>query len=386
MSETYRDDTQETAVASDSTWLGLASIVEDTAKIFATLIVGIGVLHVDSAIASDQVIDRSSHMIVDQAQASDAVTDHLLSKQLVVENVKAKDGLTGRLRTLLEDSAVASDLVLDKQLNIIVERATASDEVTGQRRAKSLVVDKARAFDTLVNRSSVLIEDTATANDWAGGKLKRKDLVAEIATAGDLVVDDHHAIAPVIVDGARASDEVIDRLYAKDLIKEVVVTEDEALSVGGDYGQAWTANAESWAMSRYAPYSFRRLAVVDGVLYGLADDGVYALSGGVEEIQGSVTTGKLDVGGGGLVHPTSAYLEYELEGTAEMDVTTTQSGLSQTFTYPLAVEVANELTNGRFIFGRGLRGRHFSFTLRIKGLAGYINDLSVTSTPTKRRV
>jgi len=325
-------------------------------------------------------------MIVEQAQASDAVTDHLLSKQLVIEKAKVKDGAIGRLRTLLEDSAVASDIVFDKQLNIIVERATASDEVTGQRRAKSLVIDNASAFDTLVNRSSVLIEDTATANDWAGGKLKRKDLVAEIATAGDLVVDDHHAIAPVIVEGARASDEVIDRLYAKDLIKEVVVVEDEALSVGGDYGQAWTANAESWAMSRYAPYSFSRLAVVDGVIYGLADDGVYALSGGVEQIDGSITTGKIDLGGGGLVHPTSAYLEYELEGTAEMDVTTTQSGLAQTFTYPLAAEVANELTNGRFIFGRGLRGRHFSFTLRIKGLAGYINDLSVTSTPTKRRV
>lgn len=386
MSETYRDDTQETAVASDSTWLGLTSIVEDTAKAVATLIVCIGVLHTDSAVASDQVIDRASHMIADRAIASDTVTDHLFRKQLVVETAKVKDSTVGRLRTLLEDSAVASDLVLDKQLNIIVERATASDEVIGQRHVKSLITEKARALDTLVNRTSVIVEDFAIAGDWAGGKLKRKDLVAESATAGDLVVDDHHAIAPIIVERASASDEVVDRLLAKDLIKEVVVIEDEALSTGGAYGQAWTANADNWAMSRYEPYSFKRLAVVDGVLYGLAEDGVYELSGGVEEIEGSVTTGKLDIGGGGLVHPVSAYLEYELEGTAEMDVTTTQSGLAQTFTYPLAVEVANELTNGRFIFGRGLRGRHFSFTLRIKGLAGYINDLSVTSTPTKRRV
>lgn len=382
----YRDDSHDIAVASDSTWAGLASIIEDSAKAVATLIVCIGVLHTDSAVASDQVIDRASHMIVEQAVASDTVIDQLASKQLVIDSAKAKDSTAGRLRTLLEDSAVASDLVLDKQLNIIVERATASDEVIGQRIAKTLVVEKARALDTLVNRTSVLVEDLAIANDWAGGKLKRKDLIAEIATAGDLVVDDHHAIAPVIVDHARTSDEVVDRLYAKDLIKEIAVIEDEVVSIGGLYGQAWTANADSWAMSRYAPYSFSRLAVVDGVIYGLADDGVYALSGGVEQIDGSITTGKIDVGGGGLVHPTSAYLEYELEGTAEMDVTTTQSGLAQTFTYPLAAEVADELTNGRFIFGRGLRGRHFSFALRIKGLAGYINDLSVTSTPTKRRV
>lgn len=382
----YRDDIQDTAVASDSTWAGIKSIVEETAKVVATLIVGIGVLHFDSAAASDEVIDRSSHVIIERAVASEQVFDHLYRKELVVERAKITDKYTGRLRTLLVDSAAASDLVIDRQLNIIVERATASDEVIGQRRVTSIVVERARAFDTLVNQTSILIEDSAVASDWAGGLLRSKVLVVDSAVASDQVVDDHHAIAPIIVERARASDEVLDRLHAKDLIKELVVIEDEVVSIGDLYGQAWTANAETWAMSRYAPYSFSRLAVVDGVIYGLADDGVYALSGGVEEIEGSITTGKIDVGGGGLVHPTSAYLEYELEGAAEMDVTTTQSGLAQTYSYPLAAEVANELTNGRFIFGRGLRGRHFSFTLRIKGLAGYINDLSVTSTPTKRRV
>jgi hypothetical protein len=38
------------------------------------------------------------------------------------------------------------------------------------------------------------------------------------------------------------------------------------------------------------------------------------------------------------------------------------------------------------VFGRGLRGRHFAFELRVSGLNAYINELSVTSTQTKRRV
>lgn len=50
----YRDDSHDIAVASDSTWVGLTSIIEDTAKAVATLIVCIGVLHADSAVASDQ--------------------------------------------------------------------------------------------------------------------------------------------------------------------------------------------------------------------------------------------------------------------------------------------------------------------------------------------
>lgn len=118
----------------------------------------------------------------------------------------------------------------------------------------------------------------------------------------------------------------------------------------------------------------------------MAADGVYALDGGAETISGRIQTGKLDIGQGGLVHPLAAYLEYELDGTAEMDVTTTQSGQAETYTYALPAEAAGELTNGRFVFGRGLRGRHFSFALRITGTHGYINDLSVNSAPTKRRV
>ena len=139
-------------------------------------------------------------------------------------------------------------------------------------------------------------------------------------------------------------------------------------------------------MSRYLPYTFRGLAVIDGVAYGMSADGVYALDGDSETIAASMRTGKLDIGQGGLVHPLAAYMEYELDGAAEMDVTTTQSGQAETYTYTLPNEVADELTNGRFIFGRGLRGRHFSFTLRMTGTHGYINDLSVNVTATKRSV
>ena len=124
------------------------------------------------------------------------------------------------------------------------------------------------------------------------------------------------------------------------------------------------------------------------MIYGVADDGVYALNG-TGHVAGRVETGKLDIGGDQLVHPVSAYLEYELDGPdkgAQLDVTTTQSGAPQTYTYTLPSESAAHLTNGRFVLGRGLRGRHFSFTLRLQGTRGHINDLSVTTTPTKRRV
>ena len=35
------------------------------------------------------------------------------------------------------------------------------------------------------------------------------------------------------------------------------------------YGYAWTANVDTWAMSRYQDYGFSELVVIDGVLYGV---------------------------------------------------------------------------------------------------------------------
>ena len=139
-------------------------------------------------------------------------------------------------------------------------------------------------------------------------------------------------------------------------------------------------------MSRYNPYNYNRLVVIDGALYGEAEDGIYKLDQEIAPVVASIKTGKMDLGRGALTHPNAAYLEYELAGQASMTVHTTQKGIEQQYTYVLPNELADELTNGRFIFGRGLRGRHFSFELTMVGTHGYINDLSVDHQPTTRRV
>ena len=48
-----------------------------------------------------------------------------------------------------------------------------------------------------------------------------------------------------------------------------------------------------------------------------------ALDGGAGEIEAIVTTGKLDIGRGVLAHPIALYAQGELDGAAEVAVTTT---------------------------------------------------------------
>lgn len=380
----YRDDTQETAVASSFTWAGISSVAEEVAKTAATLAFGLLVLHAGAAVASDQVTDSARHLLAEQALVADETTGQLRAVQLVQEAVRANDRSIERLAVLHADSATADDGVVESYQGFTVETAVASDQVIATRTVAMLIQESAQISDFTGQAAAVLVEDQAVITDETTGKARAKVLVVEAGYAADEVVDARQAGVQVTTEQATASATVLDHLAARNLVVELAALDDAV--IGGAAGQAWTANADTWAMSRYAPYSFIGLAVIDGKLYGMADDGVYALGTTGEVIQGEIRTGKLDVSSGVLATPHAAYLEYELDGTAEIDVTTTQSGAAETYTYGLPPELAGELTNGRFVFGRGLRGRHFTFALRMTGTHGYINDLSVTTAQTKRRV
>lgn len=382
----YRDDSNDTAVASDSTWIGLTAISEGTAKITESVFFGLLVLHASGAVASDEVIDRPAHLLVDQAQVVGEAIDHLHARQALTDTLRVRDRATGVLRVLHEDGAGLDDLVLDRVRSVTVDGAQIGDQVLAARRVSSLTIDSLRISDSTGQFTSTVVEDAARISDWAGGTLRARVTLTDALSIADQVIDAHQATAPPASDSARITAVVLDHLAARDLVSDGGVIEDVTVGGGQNTGQAWTANVDSWAMSRYAPYTFSGLAVIDGQLYGLADDGVYALKGGSGNVAGSFTTGKLDLGRERLVHPHTAYLEYALEGEAFMDVTTTQSGNAESYSYPLETKPANELSSGRFTFGRGLRGRHFAFTLRLTGKHAYINDLRVESAPTNRRV
>ncbi|WP_199851902.1 hypothetical protein [Variovorax sp. PMC12] len=380
----YRDDSQDTAVASDSTWIRLTAITEDAAKIVSLVLFGLLAIHTDSATASDEESGSTRYIAHEQVFASDAVLDGLRARDVVSESVAVGERLTERLRVLHLDSAAAADSVIDRAGALVADTARISDEALGQRRVRTLVIDAAKIYDFSGQFASVMVVDQAVASDWAGGRVHAQSLAVDTAVLADETFDARQAAAAMVIERVGITSAVLDHLHARDLVIDVAVAEGGPMGEGA--GQAWTANTETWAMSRYAPYTFTSVAVIDGVLYGVAEDGVHALDGGTDPITGRVATGKLDIGQGVLVHPLAAYLEYELDGTAKMDVTTTQSGTAETYGYPLAEEPAGELTNGRFIFGRGLRGRHFSFVLRLIGQRALVNDLRVETAPTKRRV
>ena len=388
MSETYRDDVNDTAVAIDSTWMRMRSIVESTGRGRDVLLFGLSMLIVDGAMASDAIMDRVRTVVAETAVGADEVIDHARTGNLIVERANGADEAIGRTLVLLVEQGRGADELAVGVRQITAETGRGSDVVIDQRYAADVVADSSRGRDVLMMIQRTLVDDIGHGADLVLDRAKAKALTTEVAHGEDGVLDSVKARPVVLVDVARGVDEVLQHVKASTMVNDLpAVGWDEIVHTGGLIGQAWTADASSWAMCRYQPFAFTGLTVIDGVVYATAPDGIYALDGADEHMVAEVRTGLIDMSGEKLALPVESHIEYELSGTATMDVTQTQSGQRQTFNYPLQGRpVADALTNARFEFGRGLLGRHFAYTLRLDGKSAYINDWKVLALPSNRSI
>lgn len=456
----YRDDTTDTAIASDSGWVGLVSIFESSAKAVEVFVLGLSIFAADVATASDEIYGNVSMQIndvaiisdsisgslsarnnwVDTASANDrlifkqpsmivdsaliterwnsnaqnittelavgfdstngikhagAVTDNTakisdytasFGKELAVNSALASDSTIAKshLKTLVSDSAIISEWVSLDQTAISADSATAKDTLFGSKTVNALLSNTAIASDGSLTLRGMLSSDSAIIFDSAPTHIKGRTLASESAVISDELLGYKQTNSRMLSDSATAFDTILGGLVAKNLWQDMAVVYDESINTQGGTN-AWTANTDTWAMSRYDELPIKRFVVINGALYGEADDGIYQMDTGTEIVNATIETGKIDFGEA-LAHPTGAYLEYELNGSASMQVKTTQSGKQQAFRYPLPRERADELTNGRILFGRGLRGRHFTFVLNISATHGYLNSLAINALSTKRRI
>lgn len=381
------------AAAKDSLMTGYITRLAEYAAAKDSLPIGKIVAQVtDNATASDQVTLKRASKITfqDNSKATDSLVN--LNLLTLTDTAIGSDSVTSKstASVRLIDTAFASDALSSQQLISITETAKVSDALTAKRAIHILFSDYAKGSDSLLVRGSQQLAESATASDSTFTKLHGTMRLTESATAADSLQLSTLSKSLNLTDSAKISDAITVGMVAVNNWQDFLsAIDDSTLTVNGEVaylGQTWTANTENWAMSRYNQYPYKRLAVINGVLYGENENGVYRLDAANEKMTAVMTTGKLDLGQGKLVHPVSAYLEYELQGKAAMAVHSTQLGVLQTYKYALVPERSGELTNGRFIFGRGLRGRHFTFELTMNGTQGFINDLSISSLPTTRRV
>ena len=381
----YREDSHDIAVGTSSTWGQMTVSAIEVAKVASSLMAAILLSISNTAFATTALLETSRFLLVDSGVATDQVTGKLTARQDITNTAKVNDSVAGFTGYLFSDTAIAAEMLTGKVGTRTKDTAVFASEITGTRYSSIRLNDKARVGDVALQYAKGLLTDTATSFSTTTGIAHAKVFCSDSASAIDQVLEAQRSKIS-LVDTARVNTDLAAHLHAISRFTDVAVVDDEVLN-NSPTGQSWVANIDNWAMSRFVHVPFEHIAVIDGVAYGVSSDGVYAIDGAGESIEATLQTGKMDLGNSGLVHPLGAYLEYQLAGnskSASMQVSTTQTGQSQTYNYLLAPEKADYLTNGRFIFGRGLRGRHFSFSLKFTGASGHINDLQIEVAGTKR--
>ncbi|AYO54386.1 hypothetical protein [Acinetobacter wuhouensis] len=443
----YRDDIQETIAYSNNTIGKSKAVTEELIRIREDSLYRLKVLSADKVFVLDQFVDSAIYPVRDAVKVFDEFTGRKRHKDFITDQIVVSDQFKTRLRakSLIQDEISSTTTQTDKLRNLNIEQVRIGEQVhhkkysvtqlnevlkvKGNFKAIARFKDSIQEYFNIVDSQSNLKlraythESIVYHENYQHKKLAHSVISETVKAQGscvarysDFVVDHigyseqyHQRITTkqrvidtirivetsqqqrkskqIIHENLISSDINQGKHIAKQLITDLVFIEDDHAKEK-QYGSAWTANVDTWAMSRYQDYGFSELVVIDGVLYGVAEDGVYQLDA-KELIEAKLATGQLDLGQGQLVHPLGAYLEYELSGNSrklEVGVSTTQSGTKQTYYYLLPTEKADYLTNGRVLFGRGLRGRHFAFEIKISGEHGYINDLNIDITSTKRRV
>lgn len=383
----YRDDALDTLRLSDSTWLIVkATNANEVLRLSDSTQLKLRIDHHDQFSLTDELSDTSVSAAFDHFTLSDSVSGQRIATSYSLDQIKYSDSIRLYWSSLTEDQIELGNMTSSRLRTNDFDTFNLSENITGQRTVTALANEQFKLLDLANRVHTEQLEDSILLGDFTQSKLYSTAYTIDSFTLGDVDLSSvqlhNHAI-----DSIRLGDAVQSRLTARNDSLDYFSLYDQ-IKDSKEYGQAWTANTDTWAISRYMPFAFDGLAVINDKLYGWNANGVYLMDKPQHSIHGFIQTGKLDFGEK-LVHPTAAFLEYEMSGTDKqlnIAVTTTQSGKPSTYTYVLPDEQAEHLTNGRVLFGRGLRGRHFAFGISIAARSAKINALSLDFTKTARRI
>lgn len=383
----YRDDALDSLHLSDSTWAWMKAIAEDQVVFSDSNLSRIKAHLEDSFSLADEITQTGAiSTAVDGFNLSDQITGQRIARGLVSDQVKLFDAAYSFTAENIEDQFTLDDFTLSTTLALSTDSIHFVESISGQRYSKILSNDQFKLTDLANTVASEQVVDSILLGDFTQDKLRSQSYLIDSISFGDQDLSSVQLHSHAI-DSLQLGDSTQSKLTGRTNSNDYLSLYDE-IKDSKIYGQAWTANTDTWAMSRYMPFSFDGLTVINDKLYGWNDKGVFLMGKPDHLIHGLIETGKLDFGDS-LVHPTAAYLEYEMSGQGKqlsIAVTSTQSGKPITYTYTLPNEEADHLTNGRVLFGRGLRGRHFSFTISIAATSAQINALSMDFTKTTRRI
>ncbi len=127
---------------------------------------------------------------------------------------------------------------------------------------------------------------------------------------------------------------------------------------------AWTASTDTFAMSRFTLFPYDSMAIVGDYVLLTGDDGIYLVNSGTELLSAVLVSGLTDLGSPEDKGVRDVLIEY----IGSPATVKTEDGVGTTRSYTIVNPfVVKKPTTSIAKLGRGVKSRHWRFTLSVDG-------------------
>ena len=340
----------------------------------------------ESANASDEIIGSNFSLIEENGVGFDAASYVVTTGERVNEAGNGTGAGFSAPELLVGEVSTGIDTLLGALVIQMGEAATAADELDGTLAATEFVSEQGFGRGVIATQASTeQIDEDGFGADHPYVNVLATETVFEFSAVGadDLV----EAAAPswTVEEGGTAVDELLPTNNVTVNFNNVGYSFDDALLSYPTHG-AWAFNARSMAVSRWEALQITEVHEAKGVVYGLADDGIYILSSTVAA-DAELESGLYDFGVIETKRLRHLYITYTATAPIHVGLIRSNGGGKQRVIYGKPSYVAENPIQTRVNLGRGPLARYWGMTLNnTDGGFASVKDMRLVPNVTTRRI
>lgn len=368
---------------------GRAALLIETGTLSDDLQPSHGVVLLESGTLSEQYTAVAPEMLSDVGTLSELYSPRATIRAelsdtgtLAVTLMPARAGLT----ETLFDVGTLSERYSAARVAVLSDTGTLGVTLVPLRTVTETLSDVGTLSDQWAGvREAVLADIGTLADAW---RIARSALLADAGTLSEAFQPVRHTSTVLLEQGTLAH-EWLPRVTGIAILSDEGLLSDTWLPPGAAT-DAWTANTDTWAMSRHEGLGVNSLADVAGVLFGANGTGLYAMNAAKDagtNIDAWVMTGLDDFGSEQVKRLRMMYAAASADGGLTTSVRDVANGTVSWHTFPFEARPAAAMAPQRAKLARGMRSRYWQFKVgNVSGAAFTLDSLSIIADNGSRRV
>lgn len=317
---------------------------------------------VSAATGSSVVTEKAGRLTVSAATATATIQDQVTAQNLVQAHATLSDFVLPLRTSLVEVASVLGETLAHWVGDLAHGRATGASATSQPASLSSVVAYSATLSDAVFQALVEHSTDSCTGAGSVNQTLRVADLSLGQATASSAVSAALSVVA-VVASVAVGSSAHLDALTAENVVTSEAFASGEVLVTAAS---AWTALAETWAMSHWEDLPATSVGVVDGALLA-GGDGLFAVDGRDDDgrqFVARIDLGVDQMGSAKLKRLSHAYLAAEALGKVTLQVGDHDDGREVMWNYDFERESSLVREPMRTKLGRGHRARYFRLAVQ----------------------